>query len=67
MINDENSSDNTFSLSYNFKSEEIALLAKFFRNNQDKIPAGLELFERAVQDSVYNALSLEQIRKFYEN
>lgn len=66
MIQNQNISDNLFSLSYTFKSEEIALLAKFFRNNQDKLPEGLELFERAVQDSVYNALSLEQIREFYE-
>jgi hypothetical protein len=55
----------TFKLSYNFSSREIAILARFFRDNQDKLPEGLETFTKSLEDSVYNSLSLEEARLFY--
>lgn len=60
-----NKKPETFKLTYNFSSREIALLAKFLRNNQDKIPEGLENFCKSLEDSVYNSLSLEEARLFY--
>lgn len=56
----------SFTLNYNFSFREISLLAKFFRKNQDKMPDGLESFLRAIENAVYNNLSLDQIREFYE-
>lgn len=55
-----------FILTYNFTFNEVALLAKFFRKNQDKFPDGLESFDRTIQNTIYNELSLDQIRDFYE-
>ena len=55
----------SFKLSYNFTSREIAILAKFFRDHQDNLPEGLESFTKSLEDSVYNSLSLEEARIFY--
>lgn len=54
-----------FSLSYNFKAKEIAILAKFFREKQTELPEGLEHFSKALEDSVYNCLSIEEVKNFY--
>lgn len=54
-----------FSLTYNFTSQEISILAKFMRQNQDKLPRGLESFYKSLEDSVYNCLSIEEVKKFY--
>jgi hypothetical protein len=54
-----------FNFSYNFDSEETAKLAKFFRENQERLPNGLEKFSKALEDAVYHGLSLEQARKFF--
>ena len=54
-----------FKLTYNFTSREIAILAKFFRDCQDKLPEGLETFSKSLEDSIYNTLSLEEARLFY--
>ena len=54
-----------FSLSYNFTSQEVAVLAKFLRDHEESLPAGLEYFYKALEDSVYNSLSLDEVRKFY--
>lgn len=54
-----------FTLSYNFNSKEVAALAKFLRNNQENMPEGLEIFYRALEDSVYKSLSLDEVKKFY--
>lgn len=57
--------EETFSLSYNFTAKEIALLAKFLRKKQEEVPEGLELFTKALEDSVYNCLSIEEVKNFY--
>ena len=54
-----------FTLSYNFTSNEVAALAKFLRDNQETLPDGLEYFYKALEDSVYKSLSLDEVKKFY--
>jgi len=54
-----------FTLSYNFTSREVQALAKFLRENQESLPEGLEYFYRALEDSVYKSLSLDEVKKFY--
>ena len=54
-----------FTLSYNFTSNEVAALAKFLRDNQEVLPDGLEYFYKALEDSVYKSLSLDEVKKFY--
>ena len=54
-----------FKLSYHFTANEIAVLAKFLRDNMDNMPEGLENFYKSLEDSVYNSLSLEEARLFY--
>lgn len=65
MIENSENKVEHFKLSYNFTSREIATLAKFLRENQDKLPVGLENFYKSLEDSVYNSLSLEEARIFY--
>lgn len=57
--------EDTFSLSYNFTAKEIAILAKFLRKKQSELPNGLENFTKALEDSVYNCLSIEEVKNFY--
>ena len=54
-----------FSLTYNFNSNEVAILAKFLRDHQEQLPTGLEIFYKALEDSVYKSLSLDEVKKFY--
>ena len=54
-----------FSLSYNFNSQEVAALAKFLRDKQEQLPSGLEYFYKALEDSVYKSLSLDEVKQFY--
>lgn len=61
----ENEKKNQLKLSYDFTANEIALLARFLRDHQEKIPHGLEDFYKSLEDAVYNSLSLEEARKFY--
>jgi len=56
---------NDFKLTYNFSSAEISALAKFLRDNQARLPKGLEIFYKSLEDAVYNSLSLEEVRNFY--
>ncbi|MBP5602828.1 MAG: hypothetical protein J6X78_08890 [Treponema sp.] len=65
MIPMREAPEKKFSLSYNFTSQEVAVLAKFLRDNEEKMPAGLELFYKALEDSVYKSLSLDEVKKFY--
>lgn len=52
-------------LEYSFSKKELFLLAKFLRKNQEQLPEGLEKFCKTLEDSVYNSLSLEEVKKFY--
>lgn len=52
-------------LEYNFTKKEVFLLAKFLRKNEEKMPAGLESFYHILEDSIYNILTLEEVKQFY--
>jgi hypothetical protein len=53
------------SFSYTFSPRETALLARFLRSRQDEVPDGLADFLKAVEDVVYNSMSIEEAEKFY--
>lgn len=61
----EQKETNGFKLTYSFTSKEIAVLAKYMREHQAELPEGLELFYKALESSIYNCLSLEEVRNFY--
>ena len=52
-------------LQYLFSKNELYLLAKFLRKNQEDLPKGLETFYKTLEDSIYNSLSLEEVKRFY--
>ena len=52
-------------LEYNFSKKELFLLAKFLRQNEEKLPDGLESFYHVLEDSIYITLSLEEVKRFY--
>ena len=54
------------SLSYCFSPQEILILARFFRKNTAKLPKGLEKFSKKIEDTVYQAMTLEEVQNFYE-
>ncbi len=62
---DKNSSKGKFSLDYNFTSREIAVLARYFRNNQESIPQELDKFSKAVEAAIYSALTLDEASEFF--
>ena len=52
-------------LEYSFSKKELFLLAKYLRTKQEELPEGLEIFYKTLEDSIYNCLSLEEVKKFY--
>ena len=52
-------------LDYSFSKKELFLLAKYLRTKQEELPVGLELFYKTLEDSIYNCLSLEEVKRFY--
>ncbi len=60
----EDEIENT-SVDYTFSIAEIKLLAKFLRKNQETLPEGLEKFHKVVEDTIYDLLSIEEVRQFY--
>lgn len=52
-------------LDYSFTKREVFLLAKFLRKNEEQLPLGLETLYKTLEDSVYNSLSISEIRKFF--
>ena len=52
-------------LDYSFSKKELFLLAKYLRTKQEELPEGLELFYTTLEDSIYNCLSLEEVKRFY--
>ncbi len=54
-----------FELTYTFTSDEITKLAKFLRSKENELPQGIENFCKALEDSVYKCLSLEEVSRFY--
>ncbi|SFI70189.1 hypothetical protein SAMN04487775_104212 [Treponema bryantii] len=52
-------------LEYSFSKKELFLLAKYLRTKQEELPEGLEVFYKTLEDSIYNCLSLEEVKRFY--
>ncbi|MBR6582415.1 MAG: hypothetical protein IKK80_02240 [Treponema sp.] len=52
-------------LTYNFTKREVYILAKFLRKKEEELPLGLENFCKTLEDSVYNSLSIQEVRRFY--
>ncbi len=52
-------------LDYSFSKKELFLLAKYLRSKQEELPPGLETFYKALEDTIYNSLSLEEVKRFY--
>jgi hypothetical protein len=65
MIRDTTKGIDILSLTYSFSPRETALLAHFLREHQDKIPDGLADFSKAVENAVYNSMSIDEAEKFY--
>lgn len=54
-----------FKLTYTFTSDEIKILARFLRSKESELPKGLEFFTKALDDSIYSSLTLDEIKDFY--
>ncbi len=52
-------------LDYSFSKNELFQLAKYLRKKQEELPEGLELFYKTLEDSVYNCMSLDEVKRFY--
>lgn len=57
--------DKNLKLNYEFSNNEIFLLGKFLRDNQEIMPCGLETFTKSLENCIYNSLSLDEVRDFY--
>ena len=55
----------SLSFSYEFSSDETALIAHFFRAHEESIPSGLEKFMHAVERAVYDSISIGDAERFY--
>ena len=52
-------------LDYSFSKKEVFVLAKFLRQKQEELPEGLEMLYKTLEDSIYNCMSLEEVKRFY--
>ena len=52
-------------LEYSFSKKELFLLARFLRTKQEELPEGLENFYKTLEVSIYNCMSLEEVKRFY--
>lgn len=52
-------------LDYSFTRNELFQLAKYLRTKQEELPEGLELFYKTLEDSIYNCMSLQEVKRFY--
>ena len=60
-----NNPDDEFTLNYSFTKKEIGILAKFLRQKETELPRGLENFAKTIENSVYDCMTLEEVKKFY--
>ena len=65
MLIDKLDNDTENVLNYSFSKNELYLLAKFLRRKQEELPKGLENLYKTLEDSIYNSLSLEEVKRFY--
>lgn len=54
-----------FSLDYHFTEREVRILAKLFRNNQERIPDGLLDFAEKIEKTIYDSMSITEAEYFY--
>lgn len=59
------SGKNPLSLDYHFSEAEVKLLARFLRENQERIPDGLLNFSMRVERAIYNSMSIDEAESFY--
>lgn len=64
-VNDGDAAENRLELNYNFSSEEIKYLARFFRCFQDRLPKELECFSFALERAIYQNMSIDEVEKFF--
>lgn len=57
--------ENPVKLTYSFTAKEIGLLAKFLREKETEIPQGLDHFAKSIENSVYDSLTLDEVKRFY--
>lgn len=60
-----NNPENQTILTYSFTKKETGLLAKFFREKETELPRGLENFFRSIENTLYDNLTLDEVKKFY--
>lgn len=65
MTDNTKSTDPNYFLTYSFSAKEVAILARFFREQEDNLPAGLENFSQSLEKSIYNNLTIEEAKRFY--
>ncbi|MCR4741497.1 MAG: hypothetical protein K5866_01300 [Treponema sp.] len=65
MTDNSESTDPNYFLTYSFSAQEVALLAKFLRNQEENLPDGLKNFSQALEKSIYNNLTIEEAKRFY--
>ncbi len=53
------------SFDYHFTPAETAVLARFLRARQSELPEELAAFSIAVERAVYNAMSIDEVERFY--
>ena len=51
--------------SYSFTPRELGLLARFLREKETELPRGLEQFSKAVENALYDTLTLDEVKRFY--
>ena len=52
-------------LEYAFSKKELFILAKYLRQKQEELHQGLETFYKTLEDSIYNSMSIEEVKRFY--
>lgn len=52
-------------LEYSFSKKELFVLARYLRQKQEELPEGLETFYKTLEDSIYNSMSIEEVKRFY--
>jgi hypothetical protein len=52
-------------LEYSFSKKELFVLARYLRQKQEELPEGLETFCKTLEDSIYNSMSIEEVKRFY--
>lgn len=55
------------SFEYKFNASEAATLAKFLRKNISQLPVELMNFTRALENAIYDCMSVQEAERFYRD